>query len=373
MGALPLSGTGSIRLYCNNSTYTMYIINEKIVPSLVCQWSYQNLEVDSGIATEIVKKRILSAFADDSAKTFETLYTSLFTTKLGGWYFGEYNDDKNTFVAYDDLNTKVIYTFQFRNMRANVAENSIDFTYAILMRSAYNYKTTKKSELMAPKDASIELNEYSRMYVIAKDIITNTANIILPIATPYIILPNDIPKDSYWELELWNFQKVLPDVLLLHENSEKDDLHIVALYQSDSQLKLTSLNVFGDYYHYRLSGLRYVVNFIQQDMNPLLNCEIELYVDLFPSITVESETIMALNFRAGGGGSRVISSTDTSYGGFINNRGLEEFINEGLNDYLIKQLGHKVFGNGMKFIDHSKNKGIVEVMPQEDGIYITLK
>ena len=34
MGALPLSGTGNIKLHCSNATYTMYLINVKIVPKI---------------------------------------------------------------------------------------------------------------------------------------------------------------------------------------------------------------------------------------------------------------------------------------------------------------------------------------------------
>ena len=161
-------------------------------------------------------------------------------------------------------------------------------------------------------------------------------------------------------------------MLLLHPDADKDDFHLELIYRDDSSLKLQALNIFGESFHYRLSGMMYNITMIQKDGNQLLKCIANLYVDLYPTVEVESKTTMILKINAVNGGSSIVYAEDNEYGGFIHSRGLEEFLYEGLNDFMIKQLGHKAFGSGMRFVDHSTHSGDISVMPLEDGIYITL-
>ena len=91
-------------------------------------------------------------------------------------------------------------------MKTDINQNTINFDYNILMRKAYNFGTNKRSlEFKDPLPSSLMVDTYSRKYVIDKDFLLNTANIILPSASPIGFKPKDIPPTCYWTLDVDHF------------------------------------------------------------------------------------------------------------------------------------------------------------------------
>jgi len=182
-----------------------------------------------------------------------------------------------------------------------------------------------------------EPTDFSRRYFIGKEIIIDTAKIILPKLHEYYILP-PIPEDSYWQLEFWNLQKVMPDLLMKFPEGEKTMVVLKLSYLPDeSVLKLEAKRKFSDFPFYEISGMRYQVDFLMEDTKDvLLSTKITLYADMYVEMFENVKNHITMRFNAVYGDVTAEIIDDKKKGGFVFRRGLDEFLDEGFNDYLCR-------------------------------------
>ena len=282
----------------------------------------------------------------------QTFFANKFATVLDNYYHEEYRD-KTGLLIFEKMQTKINVLFKLNDVHTNVNENTLEFDYLIDLKPypiAFNtLLSNAKQSLYAPK-------EYSRMYFIDKQMILDVANIILPKYINKAIFPNDVPEDSYWTLKLWSLQKVMPDLLLLLPDQDLVPFHINIDYlPALSTPVLEVVKHFDDFPYYRVSNLTFQIELVKQDSTKyLMKALINVWADLAPVVTeVTENNLVIASFNAIRGDAMAYNVEDWHEGGFVTPRGLDEFLDEGLNDYMIKQLGHQVFGSGLMFQDFS--------------------
>jgi hypothetical protein len=371
LGVMIMTGKAKVNLHCDNAIYIMHVTNNEIKPSITCgTWDYKDITITKGVGWESIKTHLATTLNKNN--TIPTLFSEKFSTVLEAYYNENYRY-KNGLLIFDDLNTKFNVIFKWLLAKTNPSEMTLDLTYAMsLIPTPVASVSSPQFDNIQPTNAPAE---YSRMYIIDNMLILNVANIVLPKYQNKPILPNDVPKDSYWELELWNLQKALPDVLFLNPNSEDEDFHILVNYNDGlSKPTLDVVYHYEDFPYYRISNLVFDLEFLNQEATEAyLKVQCTIWVDLVPVVTEDpSSNMIIATFQAVRGDAIATVVEEWKNGGFVNSRGLDEFLDEGLNDYMIKQLGHSAFGSGLKFQDFSHKGGISYVEPMKDGLYIYL-
>ena len=371
LGILPLSGKGTIYLHCNKAKYIMEFKDLLIVPTLECGiWKNQDIKITSGVSIGKMTQHITEAF--DKDQQIPTLLVSTFTRVMTNYYTYDYRE-KTGFIEFNKLKTKILVDFQWTDATTNLKDTTVEFEYQMRLTPTPTNPRLNSIMVPPPKDAP---TEYSRMYFVSKQVILDAANIVLPKVIDMPILINMIPADSYWQLEFWNLQKVLPDLLMRYPDNEQTDFHLLINYLPQlSNPVLTPYRKFSDFPVYRLSGLQFSVDFIKEGTPEiLLKTNNSLWVDL--QLVVEErapKNMIVVKFTATHGDMTNEQYNDNQKGGFVFRRGLDEFLDEGFNDYLCKQLGYGAFGSGLQFEDYSHKGGILYTEPQDDGVYIYLE
>jgi hypothetical protein len=371
LGVLPMSGKGTIYLHCDNAQYRLAVQDTSVKPTITCgTWLYKDIKIRSGVAWESIKNHIVATFNTDTQ--LQSKFVNTFAKIMEKYYYEEYRD-KTGSIEFTDLKTKINVFFAWTSTKTNIKDNTLEFDYTIKFTSVGSDKVMELPYHPIIADAP---DAYSRMYFVDKQLIMDVANVILPKYINQPIFNNDIPKDSYWQLKLWNLQKVLPDVLMINDNQDNETFTIYVDYVPQlSTPKLDVVKHFSDFPYYRVSGLIFNATFILYNTTtPLLKATFNLSADLTPSVTeTAKDNKITVSFTATTGRTFVLNAwEEEKVGGFIFYRGLDEFLSEGLNDYFIKQLGHYAFGSGLSFEDFAHKGGISYVEPREDGVYIYL-
>jgi hypothetical protein len=318
-----------------------------------------------------MNQHILESFNQDTQ--IQTMFYSTFKRVMTQYYTFDYREKAGS-IQFPGVKTSIQVDFQWTHAHTNIKDSTLEFDYMMIMTpKPQTPRLPQSSELTLPKDGP---SEYSRMYFVDKQLILDVANVILPKVVNMPIMPNGVPKDSYWQLELWNLQKVLPDLLMAYPMKEQDDFHLLVNYvPSKSNLVLKPFRKFSDHPYYRLSGLYFDIDFIREgeDLDLLLKVGASLYVDLYAVVEEDPKTNMiTMKFTAVSGDMTAEVIKDDNKGGFTFRRGLDEFLDEGFNDYLCRQLGHKAFGSGLQFEDYAHKGGVTYSEPTDDGVYIYL-
>ena len=167
----------------------------------------------------------------------------------------------------------------------------------------------------------------------------------------------------------------MPDLLMKFPEGDKTTVVLKLSYLPDeSVLKLEAKRKFSDFPFYEISGMRYQVDFLMEDTKDvLLSTKITLYADMYVEMFENVKNHITMRFNAVYGDVTAEVIDDRKKGGFVFRRGLDEFLDEGFNDYLCRQLGHGAFGSGLVFYDLAHRHGVSYAIPKDDGVLIFME
>ena len=159
-----------------------------------------------GHKSETILKHILEALQKDVQ--IQNYYEKKFTEVLSTYYNYDYKDSTGL-ITFDKLDLRVTILFTLTGIQSNIIDRTLEFNYndvlmpGPIIKSSQHFDIEEDDHRRIISSHGIKAfpSDYSRRYFMDKEVISHIFSIILPKYVGKVILPTDIPKDSFWELD----------------------------------------------------------------------------------------------------------------------------------------------------------------------------